>query len=114
MQTHVSYWNSIFNLVFFQCYVGKVNVHLASMHPLLSKQEISQVLTKTKPSILFCAIDEYERIDEVLKEMQMNIKVVILDGNVEGLEAVEELFIETGTEKTFEYVRFNDSPHMFL
>lgn len=73
-----------------------------AMHPLLSKREISQVLEKTKPSILFCAVDEYKRIDEVLQELKMNVKVFILDGRIDGLESVEELFVETGTEKSFE------------
>lgn len=73
-----------------------------AMHPLLSKQEIAQVLGKTKPSILFCAVDEYKRIDEVLHDLKLNIKVFILDGCIDGLESVEELFRETGTENSFE------------
>lgn len=73
-----------------------------AMHPLLSEQEIAQVLKKTKPAILFCAVDEYKRIDEVLQELNLNVKVFILDGCIDGLESVEELFIETGTEKLFE------------
>lgn len=75
-----------------------------AMHPLLSKQEILQVLKKTKPSILFCAVDEYNRINEVLNELKMNVKVLILDGIINGLESVEELFIETGTEFSFKYI----------
>lgn len=73
-----------------------------AMHPLLSKQEISQVLGKTKPTILFCAVDEYKRIDEVLQELKMNVKVFTLDGRIDGLESAEELFMETGTEESFE------------
>lgn len=73
-----------------------------AMHPLLSKQEIAQVLTITKPTIIFCAIDEYGRINEVLQELRMSPKVFILNGNINGLESVEELFVETGTEKLFE------------
>lgn len=75
-----------------------------AMHPLLSKQEILQVLTKTKPSILFCTADEYSRINDVLKELNICIKVFILDGNIDGLHSVEVLFAETGTEKNFKYV----------
>lgn len=73
-----------------------------AMHPLLSKQEISQVLTTTKPSILFCSVDEYKRIVEVLTELKMNLKILTLDGNIDGIASVEELFVETGTENSFE------------
>lgn len=73
-----------------------------AMHPLLSKQEIAQVLQKTKPTILFCAVDEYKRINEVLQELKVNVKVLILDGHIDGLESIEELFMETGTEHQFE------------
>lgn len=73
-----------------------------AMHPLLSKQEILQVLTKTKPSILFCTVDEYKRMVEVLMELKMNVNIFILDGKIDGLGSVEELFVETGTEMSFE------------
>lgn len=75
-----------------------------ALHPLLSKQEIVRVLSKTKPSVIFCAIDEYNRIDEALKELKLNMRIFIFDGYIEGLETVESLFADTGIENHFMYV----------
>lgn len=95
MVNHADYLTPV--LLASMCLACPIN----AMHPLLSKQEIAQVLTKTKPTILFCAVDEYGRIEEVLQELKMNITVFTLDGNINGLESVEELFVETGTEELF-------------
>lgn len=72
-----------------------------ALHPMLSKQEIIRILIKTKPSIIFCAVDEYYRIYEALKELKLNVKIFTFDGHIEGLDAIEILFAETGIENQF-------------
>lgn len=75
-----------------------------ALHPLLSKQELISVLMKTKPSVIFCASNEYHRIEEVLIELKFDIKLFIFDETINGIESVESLFVETGIENQFVYV----------
>lgn len=69
--------------------------------PILSKGEIVRILTITKPSILFCDTELHEMLKEALNELEFDIKIFILDGQVDGVESVASLFEETGEEDSF-------------
>lgn len=75
-----------------------------ALHPLLSTLEIVRILDKTKPSVIFCDINEYNRIDEAVKEANLIVKIFTFDGHVDGHESVDSLFTETGIEQYFVYV----------
>lgn len=70
---------------------------------ILSKDEIVQILTKTKPPIVFCDAQLFDMLNEALSELQFTIKVFLFDGhgNDDGVESVENLFKETGEEDAF-------------
>lgn len=69
--------------------------------PILSKDEIVQILMKIKPPVMFCDKKFYDLVKEALKELKFSIKVFILDGHVDGVESVENLLKETGEEDSF-------------
>lgn len=74
---------------------------IVPLFPILSKDEIARILTKIKPPIIFCDTKLYDVLKKALNEIQFNIKVFLLDGNVNGVESVESLLKETGEENSF-------------
>lgn len=75
---------------------------IAPFHPMLTKDEMSRILCKTKPTVIFCDASAYDQLDGVLKELKFNVKVFTFGGTVAGVEPVENLMVETGDESYFE------------
>lgn len=72
------------------------------LRPLLTKDEMARILKKTKPDIIFCDIDTHAKLREALFESHLNPKLFLCGrGHVDGIESVENLFIETGDECSF-------------
>lgn len=74
---------------------------IAPLHPMLSKAEIIRILMKTKPSIVFCDVSAYYRLNVALKELPFKVEMFTFDGRIEGFEPIESLFVETGEEDRF-------------
>lgn len=79
---------------------------IAPLNSSLSKPEIVRILTKTKPSVIFCDADVYELLNEVMKEISHNVKVFTIGGKIDGVEPIEHLLVDTGDEKNFVYAIF--------
>lgn len=77
---------------------------VAPLHPMLTKAEIVRILTKTKPSVIFCDVNVYGKMNEALKELKKDVKVFTFGGKIDGAEPVENLLNETGDENNFQYV----------
>lgn len=72
------------------------------LRPLLTKDEMSRILKKTKPDIIFCDINTHAKLREALFESQLNPKLFLCGrGHVDGIESAENLFVETGDECSF-------------
>lgn len=76
---------------------------IAPLHPMLSKQEIARILTKTKPSVIFCDADVYNQLDEAVKELSFKVKVFTIGRKIDGVEPIDNLLVETGDEMSFVY-----------
>lgn len=72
------------------------------LRPLLTKDEMARILKKTKPTVIFCDLSTYDKLCEALDELQLNPKLFLCGGgHIDGVESVENLFIETGEESSF-------------
>lgn len=74
---------------------------MATLHPMLSKDEIIRFFLKAKPTVVFCDISACDQLNEALKDLSLNVKVFTFGGKVDGFEPVENLFAETGEENRF-------------
>lgn len=75
---------------------------IVPLYPLLSTDEIVRILTKIKPSIVFCDANLYNQLNDALNKLQFKMKVFLLDDvHLDGLESVVNLFHETGKENSF-------------
>lgn len=74
---------------------------MATLHPMLSKEEIVRFFMKAKPTVVFCDVSGCNQLSEALKELPFKVKVFTFGGQVDGFEPVENLFIETGEENSF-------------
>lgn len=71
----------------------------------LSTKEIVNILRKTKPTVMFCDIDAYQKsVKQILNELEWKMKVFTFEGRIDDAEPVCNLFIETGVEHNFEWV----------
>lgn len=73
---------------------------IVPLHKMLSTDEICNILTKTKPSAIFCDASTYNQMSEALKEVKLAVRVFAFD-QVDGLEPVDNLLVETGEENNF-------------
>lgn len=74
---------------------------MAPLHPVLTKDEIVRFFLKAKPSVAFCDISACDQLKVALKELPFSVKVFTFDGQFDGFEPVENLFVETGEEDRF-------------
>lgn len=74
---------------------------VAPLHPMLTKDEIVRFFLKARPSVAFCDISAFDQLNEALNELPFSVKVFTFDGHIDGVEPVENLFIETGEEDRF-------------
>lgn len=74
---------------------------IVPLHSMLSKEEIVNIFSKTKPSAVFCDASSYDLLIEALKELQTNVKVFIFGDALDDSTAVTDLMIETGDENRF-------------
>lgn len=74
---------------------------IAPLHPMLSKDEIIRILAKTKPTVVFCEVSACDELNKALKELPFKVKIFTFGGRIEGVEPVENLFVETGEEDRF-------------
>lgn len=69
--------------------------------PILSKDEISRILAKIQPPLIFCDAKLYDLLKEVLNELRLNVKVFTFEQYMDDVESIESLFEETGEENSF-------------
>lgn len=74
---------------------------IVPLHSTLSVNEIRNVLTKTKPSVIFCDTEAHDKLTEALNELKLNAKIFIFGEGINDSEPVENLLIETGKESDF-------------
>lgn len=73
------------------------------LHPMLSKDEIVRIFTKTKPTVVFCDVNAFNETNEALKELEWEVKVFTFGGQIDGVEPIENLLVESGNENEFRY-----------
>lgn len=76
---------------------------IVPLSPILSKDEIVRILTKIKPSIIFCDAEAklFDLLKEALDELPFNIQVFTFEQHADDVDTVESLFKETGEENAF-------------
>lgn len=65
------------------------------------KTEVVHMFTITKPSVVFCDVEEHEKMVESLQGCGIEAKIITMNGKIDGCEQVEDLLVETGLESTF-------------
>lgn len=73
----------------------------------LSKDEIIDILSKTKPVVVFCDAKNCAQMREALDKLKWNLKIFTFGGTVDGFEPVERLLDETEVENKFMYVFYS-------
>lgn len=71
---------------------------------LLTTDEIVRILTKIKPSVVFCDAKLFSQMNDALNGLQFKMKVFLLDDvrlDDDGVESVVNLFRATGEESSF-------------
>lgn len=78
------------------------------LRALLTKDEMARILKKTQPTVIFCDLSTYGKLREALRESKLNPKLFLCGGggdddagHIDGVESVENLYIETGEESRF-------------
>lgn len=75
---------------------------IVPLFPILSIDEIVRILSKVKPSVVFCDAILYDHMKEALNKLQFKMKVFLLDDvHLDGVETVMTLFNATGEENAF-------------
>lgn len=59
------------------------------------------IFNKIEPKLVFCVCEDYDEIDEVLRELQLNPKIYTFNGIKGRSEAAETFVGETGIENDF-------------
>lgn len=89
---------SLFPIIFASFCIGcPINV----LAPKFGKTEISHVLKRTKPALLFCSLEAYELVNECMIDSNNNAKIFTFGGKKGNSEVAESLFRETGDEANF-------------
>lgn len=65
------------------------------------KHEITHMLNITKPCLVFCDVDVYDKLVDSLTEVEIRADIITMNGRLKSREYVEDLFVETGLESTF-------------
>lgn len=74
---------------------------IVPLHSMLSNDEITSIFEKTEPSAVFCDAEAYDVVNEVLQKLQSNVKVFMIGEEIDELEPVQNLMIETGEENSY-------------
>lgn len=75
---------------------------IVPLFPILSIDEIVRILTKIKPSVLFCDASLYNHMTDAMNKLQFKMKVFLLDDvHFDNVETVMTLFQATGEENSF-------------
>lgn len=69
--------------------------------PMLTKEEIARDLARTKSAVVFCHSKSYNTMNEAIKDSKWDVKIFTFGDHVNGVEPVENLFVETGEENDF-------------
>lgn len=69
----------------------------------LSTKEIVNILKETKPTVMFCDVDAYQKsIKQILNELEWKMKVFTFEDRIDDTDPVANLLLETGDEDDFE------------
>lgn len=74
---------------------------IVPLHSMLSNKEIVNILQKTKPVVLFCDMNSYNALKEILKTLSWDMKVFTFVDHIDDTESFNNLLIETGEENNF-------------
>lgn len=76
---------------------------LVPLNGLLNTDEIVRILTKVKPSAVFCDAKLLDQMNDALVKLQFKMKVFLLDDvrTGAGVESIVNLFRATGEESSF-------------
>lgn len=66
-----------------------------------AKDEVKHMLGITKPCLVFCDVEVYDKMVECLAECELDAKIITMNGKITTGDHVDELFVETGLESTF-------------
>lgn len=71
------------------------------LDPSFEKVEFMSSLQRTKPELVFCDVECYDRVHECLMELGVTAKFFTFNGTVDQSEPVERVFAETHKENQF-------------
>jgi long-subunit acyl-CoA synthetase (AMP-forming) len=76
-------------------------VVFATIDPILNKDNIKHLFKDSKPNIVFCDHDLFEKTKCALEELGNPSKILTMTEKLEGVHHVSELLTETGNEDDF-------------
>lgn len=85
-------------IIFASLYLGcPVN----TLDPSFGKNEMTHMLSNTKPCLIFCDTNVYDVVMESLNELGNSAEIITFGGQIGDSKPVEELFEENGDENAF-------------
>uniref|UniRef100_T1GWB0 AMP-dependent synthetase/ligase domain-containing protein n=1 Tax=Megaselia scalaris TaxID=36166 RepID=T1GWB0_MEGSC len=78
-----------------------VNIPCHPIDVTFSKEAISYSWSKTKPKLVFCDGSVYNTVKEVVSDLGLNSEIYTLNDHVDGVKAVQDLFIDGGLREQF-------------
>lgn len=76
------------------CPINTLNVQM-------EKPTVLNMLRLIQPRLVFCEIKVYDLIVDVIAELEMDAKIITLNGSKANSIPVDVLFAETGIEESF-------------
>lgn len=73
----------------------------------LEVEDIALVYKQTKPKLIFCDSDQVEKIEEVLRTLKIEMRIVTLDGKLKPYDYVWEYFQGSVNMESFESIPRN-------
>jgi 4-coumarate--CoA ligase len=76
----------------------------APINPLdvaFKKDDIKHIFGQTKPKLVFCDADFYEKVKMALSELENDATIITFHEKIDGVMNIQELFKETGNEDNF-------------
>jgi len=100
--THIS-------AVAYGCFFNGIAFHSLNVH--FEQEWIENLLTMTKPKIIFCDGDEYEKVKAATENL--NVKIVTMRNHKEGSINIEEV-LNTPIEENFQPARLDQGNNQTL
>lgn len=86
---------TIYGSIYIGCPINPLDV-------AFNKDDIKHMFEQTKPKLVYCDADVYETVKLALNEIENDALIITMLDKVDGVSHIDELFVPTGNENSFE------------